>query len=205
LTTGTSVTDGHATQDKTLGHKKLTEFFAFFGLSGKQTPEVWDRALRFIALRNCLYHHSPEMRDIREYPDQVIAALKDAGIEPVNTSWAAQCTDVRLAKWAAEAVRSFIDDLCRARGIPSRMQLHGWEFDGSEATSKLKQPDAAFDAGERVLLFCAASGTDWQHAGITGENVTAMVIKGVIERDAVGAIALTDRGRAVLRAMLPDL
>jgi hypothetical protein len=27
---------------------------------------------------------------------------------------------------------------------------------------------------ERVLLFCVASGTDWQKAGITGETVTVM-------------------------------
>jgi hypothetical protein len=27
---------------------------------------------------------------------------------------------------------------------------------------------------ERVLLFCAASNTDWEHAGISGETVTAM-------------------------------
>ena len=56
-----------------------------------------------------------------------------------------------------------------------------------------------------MLLFCAASGTDWLHAGVTGENVTAMVVKGLLERDAAGAITLTDRGLAVLRAMLPDL
>jgi hypothetical protein len=29
--------------------------------------------------------------------------------------------------------------------------------------------------------------------------------KGLIDRDAAGALTLTDRGRAVLRAMLPDL
>ena len=55
---------------------------------------------------------------------------------------------------------------------------------------------------ERVLLFCAASGTDWVHAGITGAIVTSMVVKGLIVRDAVGEIAPTDRGRAVFRAMV---
>ena len=34
---------------------------------------------------------------------------------------------------------------------------------------------------------------------------TEVVVKGLIERDAAGALALTDRGRAVLRAILPDL
>jgi hypothetical protein len=42
---------------------------------------------------------------------------------------------------------------------------------------------------ERVLLFCAASNTDWEHAGIPGETVTAMVVKGLIERDAGGRLA----------------
>ena len=60
-------------------------------------------------------------------------------------------------------------------------------------------------ARERVLLFCAASGTDWEHAGITGDNVTAMIEKGLIVRDAAGDLSPTDRGHAVLRAMLPDL
>jgi len=30
-----------------------------------------------------------------------------------------------------------------------------------------------FTVRERVLLFCAASNTDWEHAGIPGETVTA--------------------------------
>jgi hypothetical protein len=74
--------------------------------------------------------------------------------------------------------------------------------------AKLTMPAEAAKAlsvRERVLLFCAASGTDWVHAGVTGETVTAMVVKGLIERDAGGALALTDRGRAVLRALLPEL
>jgi hypothetical protein len=58
---------------------------------------------------------------------------------------------------------------------------------------------------ERVPLFCVASNTDWKHSAIPGEIVTTMVVKGLIDRDAGGALSLTDRGRAVLRAMLPDL
>jgi hypothetical protein len=37
---------------------------------------------------------------------------------------------------------------------------------------------------DRLLLFCAASGTDWEHAGITGGTVTAMIVKRLIVRDA---------------------
>ena len=50
-----------------------------------------------------------------------------------------------------------------------------------------------------------AGGTDWQHAGVLSETVTAMMVKGFVNRDTAGEIALTDSGRAVLRALLPDL
>jgi hypothetical protein len=33
---------------------------------------------------------------------------------------------------------------------------------------------------------CAASNTDWEHAGIPGETMTAMVVKGLIEGEPAG-------------------
>jgi hypothetical protein len=57
----------------------------------------------------------------------------------------------------------------------------------------------ALTTRERVLLFCAASDTDCGHAGIPGETVTAMIVKGLIVRDAGGHITPIDRDRAVLR------
>jgi hypothetical protein len=54
-------------------------------------------------------------------------------------------------------------------------------------------------------LFCVASGTDWQRAGVTGETITALVVRGLIVRDGRGRLALTDDGRAALRALLPGL
>jgi hypothetical protein len=126
-TDATMIEAGHAIQDMTLHPGKLEKFFSFFGLEGKQTPDVWSRTVRFIALRDRLYHYSPEMRDIREYPDAVVAALEDARIERVNTSWASACRDIRLAEWAAVAVCAFIDDWCNAAGIPSRMEFPEWK------------------------------------------------------------------------------
>jgi hypothetical protein len=64
---------------------------------------------------------------------------------------------------------------------------------------------ASLRVSERMLLFCVASNTDWKHTAIPGEIVTTMVVKGLIERDTGGALTPTDRGRAVLRAMLPHL
>jgi len=59
----------------------------------------------------------------------------------------------------------------------------------------------ALSIPERVLLFCVASDTDWEHAGITGTTVTAMIVRGLIQRDA-GLLRLTKEGRAVLAALL---
>jgi hypothetical protein len=39
---------------------------------------------------------------------------------------------------------------------------------------------------ERVLLFCVASDTDWERAGITGARVRAMIVRGLVQRDPAG-------------------
>ena len=58
---------------------------------------------------------------------------------------------------------------------------------------------------ERVLLFCVGSCTDWQRTSVTGEAVTSLVVRGLLVRDALGRLQLTDDGRAALRALLPDV
>jgi hypothetical protein len=59
--------------------------------------------------------------------------------------------------------------------------------------------------GERIIVFCAASETDWVHAGIPAGDRHLCGGEGVGLARWGRAIALTDRGRAVLRAMLPGL
>ena len=86
-------------------------------------------------------HHWPELRDVRDYPEQVIDALKDAYIESINTSWTAQCSDVRLAKWAAEIVRSLVDEWWRIGRAPSTLDRAHWEF-GPDWVYPLDQSDA---------------------------------------------------------------
>jgi hypothetical protein len=54
----------------------------------------------------------------------------------------------------------------------------------------------------RLLLFCVASGTDWERAGIPRATVTTMVVRGLIERDVAGGLTITDQVRAVLMALL---
>ena len=64
--------------------------------------------------------------------------------------------------------------------------------------------EKALTTNERLLLFCVASETDWSKAKLPGETVTAMMVKGLIVRDAVGQLTATDRGHAVLRALLHE-
>ena len=53
--------------------------------------------------------------------------------------------------------------------------------------AKRPTPDiTALTVRERMLLFCIGSETDWQRAGVTGETVTNMIVKGLIVRDALG-------------------
>jgi hypothetical protein len=61
---------------------------------------------------------------------------------------------------------------------------------------------AELSVPERVLLFCVASGTEWARAGVTGATATAMVVRGLIERDSADELTLTKDGRAVLEALL---
>jgi hypothetical protein len=59
--------------------------------------------------------------------------------------------------------------------------------------------------GALVLRQKWSRGTGWQKAGITSATVTAVVVKGLVDKDASGHLALRDSGRAVLRTMLPDI
>jgi hypothetical protein len=59
----------------------------------------------------------------------------------------------------------------------------------------VKQPAgsivAALDVSERVLLFCLASDTDWQKAGVTHAAAQQMMVRGLIERQAATRFILS--------------
>ena len=68
------------------------------------------------------------------------------------------------------------------------------------------EPNAAdLTIPERVLLFCLASDTDWFKAGVTPTTTKKMLVKGLLERDEAGQLALTDQGRAALKSLLRRL
>jgi hypothetical protein len=68
-----------------------------------------------------------------------------------------------------------------------------------------KTPEVAgldtLSAPERLLLFCAASGTDPAKAGITSRTIEVMIIKGLTRRGHSGLV-LSQLGYATLDALL---
>jgi hypothetical protein len=50
---------------------------------------------------------------------------------------------------------------------------------------------AASTAPERILLFCVASDTELEGAGITSATVRTMIVRGLIQRDPLGRLTLT--------------
>jgi hypothetical protein len=77
-----------------------------------------------------------------------------------------------------------------------------------ERLTMAKRPTAESIAAEltvpeRILLFCLASDTDWQKAGVTHATAQHMMVRDLIERgQAASRFVLTERGRAVLTALI---
>ena len=63
----------------------------------------------------------------------------------------------------------------------------------------------ALGVQERVLLFCLGSGTNWKEAGVTLATAGGLITKLLVTAYPTGRLALTDAGRAVLRALLREL
>jgi hypothetical protein len=52
-------------------------------------------------------------------------------------------------------------------------------------------------------LFCIDTGLDWRKASrVTGATVAAMVLKGLVERDAAGRLSLSGEGRGAVEVLL---
>jgi hypothetical protein len=56
---------------------------------------------------------------------------------------------------------------------------------------------------ERIMLFCLASGTDWERAGVTHATAQQLLVRGLIDRNqSAGRFKLTPLGRDVLAALV---
>ena len=60
--------------------------------------------------------------------------------------------------------------------------------------AKLTAGSIAAAAPERVLLFCLASDTDWQAAGVTHSTAQHMMVRGMIERHQAATICVDRPG-----------
>jgi hypothetical protein len=75
----------------------------------------------------------------------------------------------------------------------------------SKPSAALLTPQAlaSLSVEERVLLFCLASGTDWERAGVTHATAQQMLGRGLIDRASTAArFKPTPLGRGVLAALL---
>jgi hypothetical protein len=70
------------------------------------------------------------------------------------------------------------------RWLPSFWLQYRGGGDDEATPFATANPATDLSTPERVLLFCVASDTEWEPAGIKGETVTAMIICGLHERDA---------------------
>ena len=53
------------------------------------------------------------------------------------------------------------------------------------------------------MLFCLASGTDWERAGVRHATAQQLLVRGLVDRDqSAGRFKLTTLGRDVLAALL---
>jgi hypothetical protein len=74
-----------------------------------------------------------------------------------------------------------------------------------QATAPQEPTASDLPVRERILLFCVASRIDWQKAGVPGETVIDMIEKDLTVDHPFDRLALTMRGKAALKAMLPGL
>jgi hypothetical protein len=57
---------------------------------------------------------------------------------------------------------------------------------------------------QRMLLFCLAWDTDWAKAGMTRTTIQHLLIRNLVARNYATQLVLTEHGRAVLAAPLPQ-
>jgi hypothetical protein len=64
---------------------------------------------------------------------------------------------------------------------------------------------AGLTAPQRVLLFCVASRTDHRKAGVSSASVQLAIMRKLVVGDGASSrLFLTERGRAVLAALLRE-
>jgi hypothetical protein len=94
------------------------------------------------------------------------------------------------------------------------------DFQGNPSARRARQDEARFIARnisrstpadmiaegltvpERIMLFCVASTTDWQKAGITHATARQMLVGGLIDRRIASSFTLTEQGRAALEVLM---
>jgi hypothetical protein len=102
-------------------------------------------------------------------------------------------------------VERFIEILCEAREPKAIAFQKARKFVSIMADEDLRATGKGLSGPERVLLFCLASGTDWQNVGVIPTTVQRLTDLCLIESAGdAGNYALTDEGRGVLTTLLAE-
>ena len=119
----------------TFTRTKLNKFLDLYGIRERMETGIIDNVGCLCDLRDRLYHYSPTMRPINEYPEAAVVVLTKVGVESISTDWTNQVSDLRVGAWTKDATERFVEQHHAVKGWPSPFSgdrhAGSWNFDYS--------------------------------------------------------------------------
>ena len=106
-------------QDQTLSKSKIINFLEAYGIKENFDVEIIEDVASLCGLRDRLYHYSPVIKPINEYPEPVIDAFKKAGVTAINSTWTTLASHLQVGVWAKTVTERFVQAHCDAVSRPS--------------------------------------------------------------------------------------
>jgi hypothetical protein len=106
-------------QNGTFTRGKLDKFLDLYGTRERMETAIIENVACLCDLRDRLYHYSPTMRPINEYPEAAVVVLRKVGVDSLNTDWTNLVGDLRVGAWAKDATERFLNMHHAVKGWPS--------------------------------------------------------------------------------------
>jgi hypothetical protein len=118
-------------QNGTFTRGKLDKFLDLYGIRERMETAIIENVACLCDLRDRLYHYSPTMRPINEYPEAAVVVLRKVGVDSLNTDWTNLVGDLRVGAWAKDATERFLNMHHAVKGWPSPFsgRPSGWNVD----------------------------------------------------------------------------